>query len=143
MSPIIATPTSEDDLARRTPAQKAVLAGVLSCAFARLQEMGFNAIEDVKPRPDGLSLIDTWTTSDRCGDREHHRVPYLIPWDLLLSDAPIWIWKQQEDARREAEEAAAYKAARAEEARQDALRKEARDRAEYARLQARFGPPAG
>lgn len=136
-----------ESLERRSPAQRAVLAGFLAWGLERASSMArSHDIETLHARSDGVLIEYGWDVTRRsCFVGREHRT-WLVPLDIFLSDADLadWVEQQEAKARAEAARVAALQAERTRAA--DAIRQEGLRRAQYEQLRQEFepgrGPPA-
>ena len=130
-----------ETLERRSPAQRAVLAGFLAWGLERACSVaGSSDIEEVGADDEGIHVHVAWNESRRnCFVGREQRC-YSVPWAVLLSEQDLGDWRRHEEVRQE-EEAIRLARIQAEEQRANqAIRAEEARRAEYLRLRAEFEP---
>jgi len=129
----------DDDIERRSPAHKKVLAGLLTWAFERLANASCrDDITEISANPAGIEVELSWDDYCRNCFMGRVRERLRIPWDVFLSDIDIESWVRAERRRISDEKAARLREKAREEERQQARLQEAAERSEFARLKAKF-----
>jgi hypothetical protein len=128
-----------DDIERRSEAQKKTIAGVIAWAFNRLRDASGRDIEELRADYDGIDVTWSWVRTVRgCSmGREFEHV--VIPWGVFLSGEDLSDWLIEERRRREEKEERRRAAERLLQEEAESHQRELRDRSEYQRLKAKYG----